>query len=174
MSALLADDAPAETHAVLRERPPTYFPELHSMIMERAYCAMPISEARDLIAEVQQEAIDAVVMRDHCDLFRRAPHLFVPGSRPAAAVAFLHRSHDLDGWIQLSDGQVLPWLYAPGGVSRSAVADAARYVASALGVERALVVGTHVQAGVVLPPELAFVCVTATTPAPSHTGPEAA
>lgn len=170
---LLAADATVETHEALRSRPPTHFPEIHSVAMERAYRAMPVSEARDLMGEVQQEAIDAVVMRDHCDMFRRAPGLFVPGARPAAAVAFLHRSHDLDGWIQLSDGTVLPWLYAPGGVSRSAVADAARYVAGALGVERALVVGTHVQAGVVLPAELSFVCVVAPT-ATRNPGPEAA
>ncbi|TXN04861.1 hypothetical protein FV242_05775 [Methylobacterium sp. WL64] len=171
---LLAEDAPVETHEALRQRPPTHFPEIHSVAMERAYRAMPRDEARDLLCEIEQEAVDATLMRDRCDQFRRAPHLFVPGARPAAAVTFLHRSHDLDGWIQLSDGEVLPWLYAPGGVGHSAVADAARYVAGALGVERAVIVGTHVQAGVVLPPELIFVCVVAPIATHNSTGPEAA
>lgn len=170
---LLAADAPVETHEALRQRPPTHFPEIHAVAMERAFNAMPRDEARDLLCEIEQEAVDAVMMRDRCDQFRRAPGRFIPGSKPAVAVAFLHRSHDLDGWIELADGQVLPWLYAPGGVSRSAVAEAARYVAGALGVERALVVGTHVQAGVVLPVEISFVCIVAPT-ATRTPGPEAA
>lgn len=168
--AVLADDAPVATHAALRDRPPSFFPELHSMIMERAYRAMPRDEARDLMGEIQQEAldaasgyVDAATMRSQCDTFRRDPGRFVPGARPAGDVAFLHRSHDLDGWIRIASGEVLPWLYAPGGVGPTAVADAARYVAGALGVARALVVGTHIQAGVVLPPELAFICIVAPT-----------
>lgn len=171
--ALLAEDCPVVTHAALRERPPTYHPALHSLVMERCFALMPRGEARDLLAEVEEERTSAAAMIAARAMFQHRPDRFVPGSRPARGVAFLRSSHDLDGWIELADGTVLPWLYAPGGVGRSAVADAARYVAGAIGVERALVVGTHVHAGVVLPPELIFVC-TAATPATSHNGSKAA
>jgi hypothetical protein len=170
--ALAADLAPAETHEALRARPPSYYHELHSMVMERAYRAMPAIEVRDLLAEVQMEDLDAVAMRAQCELFRRDPGRFIPGARPADRVAFLHRSHDLDGWCELADGTVLPWAYAPGGVGRTAIVEASRYVAATPGIDRALVVGTHVAAGFALPPELIFVCISPSATLP--TGPEAA
>lgn len=114
-----------------------------------------------MLCEIEQEAADAAMMATLCDAFRRAPHSFIPGARPAQGVAFLSRAHHLDGWIQLATGQVLLWAYAPGGVGHSAVAEAARYVAATPGVERALVVGTHVKAGVELPAEITFVCIAA-------------
>lgn len=170
--ALLAELAPVETHEALRARPATFYGEMHSMVMERAYRALPPEDVRDLLAEVEMEAVDAVRMRAQCEAFRRDPARFIPGARPAERVAFLHRSHDFDGWIELSDGTVLPWIYAPGGVGRTAIADALRYV-GALKIERAIVVGTHVQSGLALPGEIIFVCIS-----PSATignpGPEAA
>ncbi|MGN8091628.1 hypothetical protein [Methylobacterium sp. 22177] len=101
-----------------------------------------------------------------CEAFRANPGLFTAGSRPAKGVAFYSRTHDLDGWIELADGRVLPWLYAPGGVGKSAIAKASRYVDGTPGVDRALVVGTHVRAGFLLPDELTFICLAVDTVAP--------
>lgn len=172
--ALLAELSPVETHEALRARPPSFLFELHSMVMERAYRAMPRDEARDLLSEVELEQVDAAMMATLADAFRHNPGLFIPGARPARRVAFLTRAHDCDGWVELAGGQILPWAYAPGGVGPSAVAEAARYVADTPGVERALVVGTHVKPGVVLPPELSFVCIAAIDTAARNPGPEAA
>jgi hypothetical protein len=173
--ALAAELTPEVTHEALRARPATYFHELHSLVMERALRAMPADVARDLLPDVALEEIDAVAMRSQCELFRRDPGLFIPGARPASRIAFLSRGHDLDGWIELADGTVLPWAYAPGGVGRTAIAEASRYVAATPGIERAVVVGTHVMAGFALPGELLFVCIspsaTIRNPGP---GPEAA
>ncbi|MFC6790756.1 hypothetical protein ACFQE0_14735 [Methylobacterium komagatae] len=165
---------PAETHAALRERPATYHHELHSMVMERAYRAMPIEDTRELLCEIEQERADASMMVMLCEAFRANPTLFVPGARPAKHVAFYSRTHDLDGWIELADGRVLPWLYAPGGVGQSAIAKASRYVEGTPGVDRALVVGTHVRPGFLLPDELTFVCLAVDTAAPVTPGPKVA
>jgi hypothetical protein len=172
--ALLAELTPAETHAALRTRPATFLHELHSMVMERAYRAMPIEETRDLLCEIEQEKVDAVMMTMLCGAFRQNPGLFIPGARPAKAVAFYSRTHDLDGWVELADGRVLPWLYAPGGVGKSSIAKASRYVEGTPGVDRALVVGTHVRPGFLLPDELTFVCLAVDTAQPTNPGPRVA
>ena len=171
--ALLAELTPAETHAALRARPATFLHELHSMVMERAFRAMPIEDTRELLCGVEQEKVDASMMVMLCEAFRANPALFIPGARPAKGVAFYSRGHDLDGWIELADGRVLPGLYAPGGVGKSAIAKASRYVEGTPGVDRVILVGTHVRPGFLLPDELTFVCLAVDTQ-PATPGPKAA
>jgi hypothetical protein len=161
--ALLCDADPAGTHAALRERPARFLSELHSVLMERAYTRMRPSErelvdlgeiARSVAAE-QAYVVTATTMRDQCERFRSNPGAYLPGARPSAGVAMLDRSHLVDGWITV-DGEDVPWSHGALGVSAMTVFELARYVLAAPDVRRGVVVGTHLQAGVTLPPEILF------------------
>ncbi len=171
--ALVAELSPDETHAALRARPAVYLHELHSMVMERAFNAMPIVDVHhfDLVRPVAPApVVTASTMLAQVEAFRANPDRFLPGARPSEGVAVFHASHAVDGWVSL-DGEDLPWAYGSVGVSRLLVSELADYVRAAPGVERGFVVGTHVHAGLELPPELVFVSIA--TP-PAAPGPEAA
>lgn len=176
--ALLCDVDPAGTHAALSERPARYLSELHSVLMERAYAGMRPSErelvdlaviARSVAAE-KAYVVTASTMRDQCERFRSDPGAYLPGARPSAGVAMLDRSHLVDGWITL-DGEDMPWAFGTVGVSQITVFELARYVLAAPDVRRGVVVGTHLQPGVVLPPEILFASLAALSANP---GPEVA
>ncbi|SFU93421.1 hypothetical protein SAMN02799631_03241 [Methylobacterium sp. 174MFSha1.1] len=171
--ALVAELSPDETHAALRARPAKYLHELHSVVMERAYAAMPVVDVHvfDLVRPVAPApVVTAGVMMAQVEAFRANPGAYLPGALPSAGVAVFHASHAVDGWITL-DGEDLPWSYGSVGVSRLLVSELAEYVRAAPDVRRGLVVGTHVQADVDLPPELTFVSL---ANLPTATGPEAA
>ncbi|MRI56564.1 hypothetical protein D8770_21760 [Methylobacterium sp. DB1607] len=176
--ALLAELSPDETHAALRARPAKYLHELHSMVMERAYAAMPVIDTVQFHVDQGQQAaaaqadylVTASEMRRQCEAFRSNPGRFLPGARPSTGVAVIHRSHVVDGWIEL-DGEDLPWAYGSVGVSALSVFELASYVRAAPNVTRGVVVGTHVQPGITLPPELVFVSLAPLSAAP---GPEVA
>lgn len=169
-----AERSPVETHAALRARPAAFLPELHSAIMERAYSAMPSTAPHhfDLVPPAAGPArgVTAATMIGQCEAFRSNPGASLPGARPSAGVAMLDRGHVVDGWITV-DGEDLPWAYGPAGVGIATVYELARYVRVAPGVRRGLVVGTHLQADVILPPEVTFVSIATLSATP---GPEVA
>lgn len=183
--ALLLDLDPVGIHRSLRERAALHHPQLHSILMERAYDAMPACDvvqfdlgvlAQNVAEQDEWHAWQKATAADYiaqCESFRRNPGWFVPGAKPAVGVAFIDRSHAMDGWVELASGEVLPWAFAPGGVTQQAALSAAEYVARTIGVERCLVVGTHVRKGVTIPETVAFVPLAIDTATPS-TGPEAA
>jgi hypothetical protein len=176
--ALLAELSLVETHAALRDRPARHLTELHSMVMERAYNAMPVIDTVQFHVDQGQQAaaaqaeflVTASEMRRQAEAFRSNPGRFLPGARPSAGVAVIDRSHVVDGWITL-DGEDLPWAHGAIGVSALTAFELARYVAAAPDVRRGVVVGTHLQPGVTLPAEIVFVSLSALSATP---GPEVA
>lgn len=179
--ALLCDLDPVGVHRSLRDRPALHQPQLHSMLMEKAYDAMPACDvvtfelgvtARHLADQDEWHARTptAADFVAQAEAFRRNPGLFLPGAKPATGVSFFSRSHELDGWIEL-DGEVLPWMFATNGVNSMTAFEAANAVRGFQGLKRGLIVATHIRPGVTIPPELTFVPLAIDT---QNTGPEAA
>lgn len=109
-----------------------------------------------LIAAEQDASVLARALVAARDAFRRSPGTFLPGAEPADGIAFLGRAHDMDGWISI-DGETVPWVFATAGVGKATVFEVSQYLRYADGVDRAIVVGSHIKEGVELPDTIRFV-----------------
>ncbi len=127
------------------------FPHVQRIVRNALY-ALACRSFAPAIVTGEEGSPSAFSDFQRCEGFRQDPGADLPGAVP---VRMRFPSPLVDGLVRF-EGHDVPWVFSSQGVRRTALAELTRYM-QATGLERGIIVGTHIEPGVEIPRGVLFV-----------------